>query len=63
MSTGYSIIYNPWLCLPFEALESITASLAITAAATYAVALSTLQTIATVQGIMGALYFGIGTVF
>ncbi|ODN01877.1 Major facilitator superfamily domain-containing protein 6-B [Orchesella cincta] len=57
---GYSFIENPWLCLPFEALESITASLAITAAATYAVALSTLQTIASVQGMMGALYFGIG---
>ncbi|CAL8114118.1 unnamed protein product [Orchesella dallaii] len=57
---GYSFIENPWLCLPFEALEAITASLAVTAAATYAVALSTLQTIASVQGMMGALYFGIG---
>jgi MFS family permease len=57
---GYSLIENPWACLPFEALEAVTASLAITAASTYAVALSSLQTIASIQGIMGCLYFGIG---
>ncbi|CAG7728392.1 unnamed protein product [Allacma fusca] len=57
---GYSYIQNPWMCLPFEAMEAITSSLAITAAATYAAALSTEQTIASIQGFMGALYFGIG---
>ena len=58
---GYSYIQNPWACLIFEAMEAFTAALAITAAATYAANLSTAQTIATVQGIWGSLYFGVGT--
>jgi len=35
--------------LPFEDLEAITTSLAITGASTYAVALSSLQTIASIR--------------
>ncbi len=48
---GYSFVTNPWQVLIFEALEAVTVSLAITAASTYAVALSNLQTIASIQGL------------
>uniref|UniRef100_A0A0A9W421 Major facilitator superfamily domain-containing protein 6-A n=1 Tax=Lygus hesperus TaxID=30085 RepID=A0A0A9W421_LYGHE len=57
---GYSLIYNPWMCLPFEAMESITSSLSFTAAVTYAAKLSTMTTDSSVQGLLGGLYFGVG---
>lgn len=58
---GYSVIYNPWLCLIFEAMESITFGLSFTAAVTYAAKLSTTTTDATIQGLLGGFYFAIGT--
>lgn len=57
---GYSIITSPWQCLIFEAMESITSSLAYTAAVTYAAKLSSTQTDSSIQGILGGLYFGVG---
>ncbi|XP_026274239.1 uncharacterized protein LOC113203664 [Frankliniella occidentalis] len=57
---GYSMIYNPWLCLVFEAMESFTSSLATTAAVTYGAALSTSSTDTSVQGLIGGLYYGVG---
>jgi len=57
---GYSLIYNPWLCLIFEAMESLTSSLATTAAVTYAAALSTSSTDTSIQGLIGGLYYGVG---
>ncbi|KAK6617965.1 hypothetical protein RUM44_002407 [Polyplax serrata] len=57
---GYSVIYNPYHCLFFEAMESITSSLAITAAVTYAAKLSTTTTDGSIQGLVGGLYFGVG---
>uniref|UniRef100_A0A1B6CUD4 Major facilitator superfamily (MFS) profile domain-containing protein n=1 Tax=Clastoptera arizonana TaxID=38151 RepID=A0A1B6CUD4_9HEMI len=57
---GYSLIYNPWMCLIFEAMESVTSSLAITAAVTYAAKLSTNTTDSSIQGLLGGLYFGVG---
>ncbi|KAK7863740.1 hypothetical protein R5R35_011144 [Gryllus longicercus] len=57
---GYSLIYNPWLCLIFEAMESITSSLSFTAAVTYAAKLSTSTTDTSVQGLLGGLYYGVG---
>ncbi|XP_031336039.1 uncharacterized protein LOC116165602 isoform X2 [Photinus pyralis] len=57
---GYSLIYNPWLCLIFEAMESITSSLTVTAVVTYGAKLSTITTDTSVQGILGGLYFGVG---
>lgn len=57
---GYSIITAPWQCLIFEAMESVTSSLAYTAAVTYAAKLSTTQTDSSIQGILGGLYFGVG---
>lgn len=57
---GYSLIYNPWLCLIFEALESVTSSLSFTAAVTYAARLSSTTTDTSVQGLLGGLYYGVG---
>lgn len=57
---GYSLIYNPWLCLVFEAMESITFSLSFTAAVTYAARLSTVTTDTSIQGMLGGLYYGVG---
>ncbi|XP_011309592.1 uncharacterized protein [Fopius arisanus] len=57
---GYSLIYNPWLCLIFEAMESVTSSLAFTAAITYAAKLSTTATDTSIQGLLGGLYYGVG---
>lgn len=57
---GYSLIYNPWLILIFEALESITSSLSFTAAVTYAAKLSTISTDSSIQGLLGGVYYGVG---
>ncbi|XP_012265072.2 uncharacterized protein LOC105691281 [Athalia rosae] len=57
---GYSLIYNPWMCLYFEALESVTSSLSFTAAVTYAAKLSTTTTDSSIQGLLGGLYYGVG---
>lgn len=57
---GYSVIYNPWLSLIFEAMECLTHSLCFTAAVTYAARLSTVTTDTTIQGIFGGLFYGVG---
>lgn len=54
------MIYNPWLSLIFEALESVTAALSFTAAVTYAAKLSTTTTDTSIQGLLGGLYYGVG---
>ena len=60
---GYSFMYNPWHCLIFEALESVTSSLSFTAAVTYAAKLSTITTDSSIQGLLGGLYYGVGKGF
>uniref|UniRef100_A0AAR5PVE4 Major facilitator superfamily (MFS) profile domain-containing protein n=1 Tax=Dendroctonus ponderosae TaxID=77166 RepID=A0AAR5PVE4_DENPD len=57
---GYSLIYDPWLCLIFEAMESITFGLSFTAAVTYAARLSTVTTDTSIQGMLGGIYYGVG---
>ncbi|GAB1866623.1 Macrophage MHC class I receptor 2-like protein [Camponotus japonicus] len=57
---GYSLVYNPWLTLIFEALESVTSSLSFTAAVTYAAKLSTISTDSSIQGLLGGVYYGVG---
>lgn len=57
---GYSMIYHPWLCLIFEAMESVTFGLSFTAAVTYAAKLSTVTTDTSIQGMLGGLYYGVG---
>lgn len=57
---GYSLIYNPWHTLIFEALESVTLSLSFTAAVTYAAKLSTTTTDSSIQGLLSGVYYGVG---
>lgn len=57
---GYSVIYNPWYSLIFEAMECFTHSLCFTAAITYAAKLSSPTTDSTIQGIFGGLFYGVG---
>ncbi|XP_043461287.1 uncharacterized protein LOC122497923 [Leptopilina heterotoma] len=57
---GYSLIYNPWLSMVFEAFESVTTGLVVTAAVTYAAKLSTTATDSTVQGLLVGIYYGVG---
>lgn len=54
------MITEAWQCLIFEAMESITSSLAFTAAVTYAAKLSTNTTDSSVQGLLGGIYYGVG---
>lgn len=54
------MIYDPWLTLIFEALESVTTSLSFTAAVTYAAKLSTTSTDSSIQGLLGGVYHGVG---
>ena len=57
---GYSFITNPVFVYPFEALEGLTMALMMTSAVTYVAKISTPSTIASVMGMMGALFFGVG---
>ena len=63
MPTGYSYIYNPYMCLIYEALEAITTSLMTTSAVAYSAELSSTTTLATIQGMIGGTYYGIGKLF
>ena len=45
---------------PFEALEGFTMALMMTSAVTYVAKISTQTTIASVMGLMGSLFFGVG---
>lgn len=57
---GYSFITHPVYVYPFEALEGLTMALMMTSAVTYVAKISTPSTIASVMGMMGALFFGVG---
>ena len=57
---GYSFVTDPVYIYPFEALEGLTMALMMTSAVTYVAHISTQHTIASVMGIMGALFFGVG---
>ena len=57
---GYSFISDPVYVYPFEALEGLTMALMMTSAVTYVAKISTPSTIASVMGMMGALFFGVG---
>lgn len=60
---GYSFITNPWWSMPFEALECFTVSLMSAAAVSYAADLATPSTLATLQGMYGGIYYGVGECF
>ena len=56
----YSFILSPIYVYPFEALEGLTMALMMTSAVTYVAKISTPTTIASVMGLMGAVFFGVG---
>ena len=55
---GYSVLYNLWLCLVFEAMEDVTSALTFTAAVNYAAKLFIITTDTNMQGLLDGLYFG-----
>ncbi|RXG53143.1 Major facilitator superfamily domain-containing protein 6, partial [Armadillidium vulgare] len=57
---GYSLITNPWMAMPFEALESFTNSLLTVTSISYAGTLSNPSTVASMQGLLGGTYHGVG---
>jgi len=57
---GYSFVQRPEMVYPFEALEGFTMALMMTSAVTYVAKISTQTTIASVMGLMGSLFFGVG---
>jgi len=57
---GYSFLENPVYVYPYEALEGFTMALMMTSAVTYVAKISTPTTIASVMGLMGSLFFGLG---
>jgi len=57
---GYSFVTRPEMVYPFEALEGFTMALMMTSAVTYVAKISTQTTIASVMGLMGSLFFGVG---
>ncbi|XP_076033185.1 major facilitator superfamily domain-containing protein 6-like protein A isoform X2 [Oratosquilla oratoria] len=57
---GYSLIYNPWQVMPFEALECFSVSLVMAVSATYAAFLSGSDTVATLQGLQQGFHYGVG---
>merc|ERR1719225_16125 len=57
---GYSFIESPLESLFFEILKPFGNSLLLIAAMTYAKNNATIETMASLEGVMGALYFGIG---
>ncbi|XP_055331682.1 major facilitator superfamily domain-containing protein 6-like isoform X2 [Paramacrobiotus metropolitanus] len=56
---GYSYVYNPYMVLPLEAFEAITNSLMWVTATIYAGKIAP-QYLATLQGIVGGMHYGIG---
>ena len=59
-STAYSYLRDFHLSLVYEMLPSISTTLMITSAMTYSVHLSSPKTLTTLQGLIGASYYGLG---
>lgn len=57
---GYSFLQDPAHVYPYEALEGLTMALMMTSAVTYVARISSPKTVASVMGVMGALFFGVG---
>lgn len=56
----YSMLENPWWVLPIELMQGLTYGIFYTNMATYAYVVSPEGTAATVQGIVGAAFEGVG---
>lgn len=52
---------NPWLCLPLEAMKSITIYLMAVASSTYCAAAAPTGLLATLNGFIGSIYVSFGT--
>ncbi|XP_065345528.1 uncharacterized protein LOC135943061 [Cloeon dipterum] len=57
---GYSLLYDPWICLLFNAMEGVTSALTFTAVVTYAAGLSNSSVDSSIQGLVGGTYHGVG---
>jgi hypothetical protein len=57
---GYSFLYDPNLCLLFEPMEAISSTLIRTALITYANELGTTTNVASIQGLLSGITFGLG---
>lgn len=56
----YSVLYNPWLVLPVELMNGVTFGLFYATMASYASIVAPPGTEATVQGLVGAVFEGMG---
>ncbi|XP_071442978.1 major facilitator superfamily domain-containing protein 6 isoform X2 [Hetaerina americana] len=56
----YSVLDNPWYALPIELLHGLTFGLAYATMASYASVVSPPGTEATIQGLVGAIFEGVG---
>ncbi|GAB6032926.1 hypothetical protein CHUAL_012121 [Chamberlinius hualienensis] len=57
---GYSLLWNPYLCLIFESFEAFTSVLHLVAASTYVAKLAPTAILASAQGFFVGVHFGIG---
>ncbi|XP_046450998.1 uncharacterized protein LOC124199271 isoform X1 [Daphnia pulex] len=57
---GYSFLSDPNLCLLFEPMEAISSTLIRTALITYANELGTTTNVASIQGLLSGITFGLG---
>ncbi|XP_063221253.1 major facilitator superfamily domain-containing protein 6-A [Bacillus rossius redtenbacheri] len=56
----YSYLTNPWWCLPIELLQGVTFGLFYSTMASYASIITPPGTDATIQGLVGAIFEGVG---
>ena len=57
---GYSYIYDPYMCLIYEAMKGVTNSLMFASKVAYSAQLGTIATMGTIQGLMRTLYYVVG---
>jgi len=57
----YSLLSNPWWVLPIELLQGITFGMSYATMASYASIIAPSGTEATIQGLVGAIFEGVGT--
>lgn len=57
---GYSFIWDPWLSLPFEALEAVTVHMMAVASSIYCAAAAPPGLLATLNGAVGSFHYSFG---
>lgn len=53
---------DPWLCLPFEALEAVTIHMMAVASSIYCAAAAPPGLLATLNGFVGSLHYSFGMI-